>query len=78
MHTTTTTGTVTLAGPVSRLVRVGSDGHFDGSVPPGQYLLTGHSPLYGSGAYPCRTIGNAPVTVTAGATVAAQVVCVER
>ena len=78
MYTKTTAGTVTLDGPVSRLVRVGSDGRFAASVPAGQYRLTGHSPLYGSGAYPCKTVGDAPVTVAAGATVAAQVVCVEK
>jgi hypothetical protein len=78
MYTRTTAGTVTLDGPVSRLIRVGSDGRFAASVPAGQYRLTGHSPLYGSGAYPCKTVGDAPVTIAPAVTVAAQVVCVER
>ena len=78
MRTGTTAGTVALDGPVSRLLRVGADGRFAAAVPAGRYRLTGHSQLYGSGAYPCQRGGNAPVAVAAGTTVMAQVVCVEK
>ncbi len=67
-------GSVTLTAPgVDRDVPVGADGAFSVTVPPGKYTVTGHSPLYGSGAYLCRATG--PVTVTSGRTTRADVLC---
>jgi hypothetical protein len=67
-------GTVTLTGPgVHRDVPVGASGTFSVTVPPGTYTVTGHSPLYGSGAYACQAAG--PVTVTSGHTTQADVLC---
>ena len=67
-------GTVTLSGPgVNRDVPVGASGIFSVMVPPGRYTVTGHSPLYGSGAYLCQAAG--AVTVTSGHTTKADVLC---
>jgi hypothetical protein len=67
-------GTVTLVGSgVHRDVPVGADGTFSVVVPAGRYTVTGHSPNYGGGAYPCQAEG--PVTGTRGHTTKADVLC---
>lgn len=47
-------GTVSWTGPTHGTVRVRADGHFSLSLPPGHYVLTGHSPRFGDGAYACQ------------------------
>ena len=67
-------GTVTLTGPgVHRDVSVGPSGTYSITVPAGHYTVTGHSPLFGSGAYQCQAMG--VVTVTSGHTTRADVLC---
>jgi hypothetical protein len=67
-------GTVVLSGGVSADHRdVGPDGTFRFSPPPGRYRLTGTSPSYGSGIYPCRANGRPHVQ--ANQTTRADVVC---
>lgn len=67
-------GTVTLTGPgVRRDVPVGAGGAYSVTIPAGRYTVTGHSPLYGSGAYLCRAAG--AVIVTSGHTARADVLC---
>ena len=56
-------GTVTLTGPgIRRDIPVGASGSYSVMVSPGTYTVTGHSPLYGSGAVLCRAAGAAAVT----------------
>jgi hypothetical protein len=67
-------GTVTLTGPdFRRNVPVGASGAYSVTVPAGSYTVTGHSPLYGSGAGLCRAAS--VVTVTSGHTTKAEVLC---
>ena len=67
-------GTVTVVGPGIHLdVAVSADGAFSFRVPAGRYTVTGHSPNYGSDAYPCQAEG--AVTVTRGHTTKADVLC---
>ena len=66
-------GTVAWAGPTHGTVPVGSDGRFVLSLPPGRYRLTGHSPMYGDGAYLCQA--PRPLVVRAGAPVHLDVLC---
>lgn len=67
-------GTVTLTGPgVHRDVPVGPGGSYSVMVPAGRYTVTGHSPLYDSGAGLCQATGAA--TVTSGHRTDADVLC---
>lgn len=73
-----TSGTVVLAGSVSRRIVVGADGRFEAEMPPGQYTVTGHSPLYGGGSYTCITTKTKTVAVPAGKAVSTEVWCLEK
>jgi hypothetical protein len=67
-------GTVTVTGPgLHRDVPVGASGSYLVTVPAGRYTVTGHSPLYGGGAYLCQAAGVA--TVRRGHTTKADVFC---
>jgi hypothetical protein len=71
-------GTVTLENTATHsttLLRVGQDGRYTTSVGAGTYKIVGHSPLYGSGKYECKS----PKTVTtaANAKARADVFCEE-
>lgn len=57
-------------------VNVGSDGAFSIALTPGTYHLTATSPLYNSGHAICNALQ--PVTVSAGQTVTADVLCQEK
>ena len=70
-------GSVTIDGPVTQHVVVGSDGRYRVILPAGTYTVTGTSPQYNDGATNCRTDGDT-VTLTTGATVAADVSCEEK
>jgi hypothetical protein len=67
-------GSITVQGDVERTVEVGSDGVFSIAVPPGRYLLTGHSPQYGGGEGLCGR-GAKPVVVKTGVTTSVDVAC---
>jgi hypothetical protein len=47
---------------VPTTVAVGSDGRFAMTLPEGVYEVTGYSPRFGDGKYPCTPGG--PVTIT--------------
>jgi hypothetical protein len=66
-------GTVSWHGSSSGTVATDSDGAFDLALPPGHYVLTGHSPQYGDGAYLCRA--GRPVVVHAGQPLRVDVLC---
>ena len=67
-------GTVTVTGPgVQRDVLIGASGTYSVMVPAGSYTVTGHSPLYGSGAGLCQAAGVA--RVTSGHDARADVLC---
>jgi hypothetical protein len=55
------------------VVQVGDDGSFSVTVPPGRYDVSGRSPSFGDGTYPCDSAGL--VRVTAATSVSADVVC---
>ena len=57
-------------------VPVGADGAFSIDVPPGQYELTGTSPLYNGGKATCRAVS--AVTVQVGGSVTTSVYCQEK
>jgi hypothetical protein len=59
---------VNIDGPVSRHVTVGPDGKYVAVLPVGTYAVTGGS---------CRTVADA-VTLAAGETVTADVICSVR
>ena len=67
-------GSITLDGPVSRHVTVGPDGKYSVVVPVGTYAVTGAMGDDASSSVGCRTIADA-VTLAAGETVAADVIC---
>lgn len=73
-----TSGTVVLAGPASRRIAVGADGRFEATVPPGEYVVTGRSPLYGGGSYTCITTNAKTLAVPAGKSVSTEVWCLEK
>lgn len=65
---------MTLTAPgVHRDIPVGTSGSYSAAVPPGNYTVTGHSPLYQSGAGLCQATGAA--TVTSGHSTKADVLC---
>jgi hypothetical protein len=70
-------GSVTIAGPVTQHVTVGPDGKYAATLPPGTYTVTGTSPQYNDGAATCRTDSDT-VTLTAGQSAAADVLCQEK
>jgi hypothetical protein len=68
-------GTVTIsAGRVPHYMRVTANGTFRFSVPPGDYRVTGTSPLYGNGSATC---GGVTVRVKPNVAVSINVVCQE-
>lgn len=69
-------GKITIAGPVTQTVIVGTDGRFQVLLPPGKYAVTGISPLYNGGRGRCRALR--PVTVTGGTTARDDVFCQEK
>jgi len=64
--------TVSTTGPIT-VVQVGDDGHFTIEIQPGRYRVTGFSPSFGDGTYPCT--GTSSVEVTPSTSVSADVVC---
>jgi hypothetical protein len=64
-----------VAGGVITEVPVSDDGRFEIRLRPGDYKLTGTSPLFGSGAYECFV--NPPTNVSVGdsTAIAVTVVC---
>ena len=70
-------GSVSIAGPVTQHVTVGPDGTYTATVPPGTYTVTGTSPQYNDGAATCHTDGYT-VTLTAGQSATADVLCQEK
>ncbi len=48
-------GVVVLRGATAKRVAVDPRGHFQVSVDPGTYQVTGMSPKFGNGTYVCRT-----------------------
>jgi hypothetical protein len=70
-------GSVTIDGLVTQHIAVGSDGSYRAVVPAGTYTVTGTSPQYNDGASNCRTDSDT-VTLAAGQTVAADVICSEK
>jgi hypothetical protein len=66
-------GTIHVQGPVHLDVATDPHGHFRLHVPPGRYVLTGHSPWYGDGKYLCQ--GSGSLVVTKGAPVRMNVFC---
>jgi hypothetical protein len=78
MHESPTPGVVQLSGPQLRHIAVGRGGRFVATVRPGEYRVTGNSPLYGGGHYLCQTGDHAPVAVGSGASVSVNVLCVEK
>jgi hypothetical protein len=67
-------GSITVQGDLERTVEVRSDGAFSIAVPPGRYLLTGHSPQYGGGEGLCGR-GAKLVVVRTDATTSVDVAC---
>ncbi|WP_433293922.1 hypothetical protein ACQP2F_31805 [Actinoplanes sp. CA-030573] len=57
-------------------VRTADDGTFSITVKPGRYIVTGTSPLFGSGKYECHT--EKPVEITAAGLDNVQVICNQR
>jgi hypothetical protein len=72
-----TSQTLVIDGPVTQHIVVGSDGSYRAVVPAGTYTVTGASPQYNDGASNCRTDSDT-VTLAAGQTVAADVICSEK
>lgn len=71
-------GEITATGAgTTQTVQVGADGTYRLRLPPGIYTITGSSLLYMSGQGTCRT-ADTTVTVTAGLTTNADVLCTER
>jgi hypothetical protein len=69
-------GTVTVSGGlVPYSMRVTTNGTFRFSLPPGDYRVSGASPLYGNGSATC---GGAAVRVKPNLTVSINVVCQEK
>ncbi len=66
-------GTIHVQGPVHQDVATDAHGRFHLRLPPGHYVLTGHSPQYGDGRYPCQAEGS--LVVTKGAPVRMNVLC---
>ncbi len=54
-------------------VQVGDDGSFSVTVPPGRYDVSGVSPSYGDGTYPCDSASL--IRVTAASSVSVDLVC---
>ncbi|MFC3690338.1 carboxypeptidase-like regulatory domain-containing protein [Aquipuribacter hungaricus] len=52
------------------------EGHYTAKLPPGRYELTGRSPHYNDGSSDCSA--EAPITVTVGGTVTADIACPMR
>lgn len=75
-----TSGTVTIASLPSRTtcqVQVGRDGRFVAQLAPGTYAVSGRSPMFGYGRYPCGA--SRPVVVRRGDSVSpTNVFCNER
>ena len=71
-------GTITIAGPVTQHLTVGPDGKYTATLPPGTYTVTGTSPQYNDGAATCDTESGAPMTLTAGQSATADVLCQEK
>lgn len=70
-------GTVTVTGAgFRREILVGADGAFALSLAPGRYLLTGRSPHFGGGRYPCNA--SQPADIRAGRTISVDVLCSMR
>jgi hypothetical protein len=71
-------GTVFISGEGSDIHEdVGTDGYFVAGVAPGTYLVSGRSPLYGSGQHDC-VASRSPVSVEARQTVTVTVSCEEK
>lgn len=70
-------GTVDVQGPERVALNVGKDGTFGGSLPPGRYRVTGHSPSYDGGKAACQPV-HPFVTVVAHQTTHVNVLCQER
>jgi hypothetical protein len=66
-------GTVTWTGTQHGTAGTDNLGRFTLRLPPGRYVLTGHSPQYGDGTYLCRAVG--ALVVTKGAQVRMDVLC---
>jgi len=67
-------GSVTVTGPgVHLAVLVGAGGAYSVRVPPGRYIVAGHSPLYDSGTALCQAAEIA--TVAGGHRTKADVLC---
>lgn len=70
-------GSVTLDGRGgTQTIVVDHTGRFSTALPPGRYRVTGHSPAYGGGRYPCQG-EHQVVTVGAGRTTHDDVLCQE-
>jgi hypothetical protein len=69
-------GSIHVQGPVHMDVATDAGGHFRLRVPPGRYVLTGHSPQYGDGHYLCQAA--VPLIVTKGRPVRMNVLCQMR
>ena len=70
-------GSVTITGPVTQHVVVGTDGKYQAVLPVGTYTVTGTSPQFNDGATNCRIAG-ATVTLKPGRPVVADVMCEEK
>ncbi len=56
-------GTITVSGNgTSREAKVGSDGAYSVTIPPGRYTVIGHSPQYGDGVPACPGPNSAQVS----------------
>ena len=66
-------GRVNFSGATHVDVRVGPDGNFSASLPPGTYEVTGRSKLFGSGAYECHA--SRPIDVISQKTERIRVYC---
>jgi hypothetical protein len=66
-------GTVTVQGAEEFTVSVGRNGSYTVSVPAGVFTLSGRSQQFNAGRTTCS--GGPPVTVTAGQTTTADVIC---
>jgi len=68
-------GTMTITGPVTKQIHVGSDGAYSVELPPGSYTLMGHSPttLVDDTQQDCPGLASAQVKVSA--TTTADAVC---
>jgi hypothetical protein len=66
-------GTIHVKGPVHMDVATDAHGRFQLRLPPGHYVLTGHSPQFGDDQYPCQARDS--LVVTKGAPVRMDVLC---